>query len=495
MKFLINVPLFAYLILLLTAVLLSRKNAPKTLAGFFLGERKMHPFIVTVSSVVASRGSWLLLGLTTEAYILGLSSVWLIAGFVISELLLFLFLAPVLRHISGKAEEISIAGILGSQAKKESRLFYAVLSVVMILFLMAFIVSQLMGAGKTFYALYGITATNGIIITGMIMLIFIFFGGSRLLGKMDLLHAVLILSALLSLSYILLSRHGGFSGVYHEIISSSPEFFSLKALSAGTLTGFISLGLASAGNPHVLTKYMSINNSGNFRKLAIVQFSLNLLLASSAVFIGIAGRTSFPSADSIPGAIEQNLYFGLGGTLYSPLFLGLILISVFASVMSGAGSQLLVAGSAAISDLYRNIARDGKRFTEMKLVFYSRIAMLTLMYLAILPAIFIDLDYNTITLFALSGLGASFGPAVLARILWKNLTSKAVMAGVFSGAVTVVLCYSIPFLYERVYGIVPGLIASSLSLYLGSLLDQRMISRKYNKKARYQDIIKKGSFE
>ncbi len=495
MKVQILFPFIIYLFLLILIIIFTTRSAKKSVTGFFLGESKINRFVVAISSVISVRSSWLLLGVTSQAYIMGLSAVWLIAGFIISEFLLFIFLGPALRNYSEKNNCITITDVITSRFADRQISLRIVLSLVLLFFLLSFISSQLIGGGRALYAFLGLSATNGIIITGVIVLIFSFIGGFKTLNYSDILQLIIILLVILSIPLIILMRRDGFENLYSEILVTRPDFFDINSISLGTLIGFLSFGLGSTGNPHLLVKYMSIDNSRHFRSAALVNLLTNILIGGGALSVGLLARSYFPGNDSIPGADPQNIFIGLAGVVLTPVLLGLVLSSVFAAIISSAGSQALVSASTSVLDFFEKTLHAGKKFSQARLIFYSRISLVFLVYLAIIGGVFIKMDYSKFVLFAWAGLGASIGPAILFTLFSKNVTGAGILTGIITGAITVIVWKNIPGLSETIYELLPGIILSTISTLIGSSVDKNLIARKYNRKARYDDIKKTGSWD
>jgi sodium/proline symporter len=495
MKVQILIPFFIYLILLIVIIFFTTRKDSHGMSGFFLGDRKINRFAVAISAAVSARGAWLLLCVSTQAYILGLSSVWMVIGFIISEFLLFMFLAPAIGKYSEVHSCLTITDLFTSRFKDGTNYLRIVVSIILLFFSLIYISSQIRGGSIAFYALLGMSNIYGIIITGVIILLFILFGGNKTLVYTDVFHSIIILSMLLCLPIIVLIRMEGFGNFRAEILDISPDFFNFKALTAGTLFGFLSLGLGSAGNPNILLKYMSIKGSGHYPQTAIINSILNIFMAAGAICIGIFARGYFPSSDSIPGADPQNVYIGLAGVILHPLLLGVVFISIFAAVLSSAGSQILVSASTIISDIYEKTLNQGKGISEAKLTFLSRIAIVVLVYIAILMSMLIQMDFYKFILFTSAGLGAAIGPAMILSFQWKGTTNLGIRAGVITGALTVIIWKSLPFLSDKIYELIPGFIFATIAVWLGSRIDKYLITLKFNRKARYEDIKKISNFE
>jgi Na+/proline symporter len=138
--------------------------------------------------------------------------------------------------------------------------------------------------------------------------------------------------------------------------------------------------------------------------------------------------------------------------------------------MSTADSQLLVASSSMVRDIYQKVIRHEQDVEQRKLVLYSRIFVLLLVILAIILA-FLAADWVFwLVLFAWGGLGASFGPTILLSLFWKRTTKWGVLVGLISGTLVTIIWKSTPFLSNLVYELVPAFTISFILTIIVSLV-------------------------
>ena len=70
---------------------------------------------------------------------------------------------------------------------------------------------------------------------------------------------------------------------------------------------------------------------------------------------------------------------------------------------------------------------------------------------------------------AWAGFGAAFGPVILFALRWQRTTRAGALAGMVVGALTVIAWIALG-LSASLYEIVPGFIASSLAIWIVSLM-------------------------
>jgi len=75
-------------------------------------------------------------------------------------------------------------------------------------------------------------------------------------------------------------------------------------------------------------------------------------------------------------------------------------------------------------------------------------------------------------LFAWSGLGAAFGPALVMTLWWKGTTRNGVVAGMIVGFLAVIIWDNSP-LSRHLYSLVPAFVLSAIAVIMVSLLSKR----------------------
>ncbi len=124
--------------------------------------------------------------------------------------------------------------------------------------------------------------------------------------------------------------------------------------------------------------------------------------------------------------------------------------------MSTADSQLLVAASAVVRDVYEKVLHRDEQISQERLVRLSRIAVVVLVGAAAGFGIIADELIFWLVLFAWAGLGAALGPTSLLAIYWKGTTRIGVLAGLVTGTLTVIVWYYTPALKGALYELIPA---------------------------------------
>jgi len=472
-----------YLILIVLIGVLAARFSSKGISNFFIGGRKMSMIVVALSAVVSGRSAWLLLGFTGMAFTMGLSALWAAAGYIIAEFFLFFYYAPRIRRFSENRDCITIPDFFEERFADKTGTIRTVVAVIIIIFMLAYVSAQFVAGGKTFSASFQMSETQGILLTAFIVLFYTVVGGFLAVSVTDTIQGFIMIIALLVLPIIAIMHLGGF-GTFYELASQIPNqsgsFTGAFALSAGALVGFLGIGLGSVGNPHIIARYMSIKNPKRLKMTAMVGTGANILMGLGALVTGMVGRIYFPEVNILPGGDPENLYPTLASEHLHPIMFGVVIASIFAAIMSTADSQLLVAASALVRDIYEKTIYKKKEISQQKLVFISRWFVLLLVLSALLIGLVAEQLVFWLVLFAWAGLGAAFGPTSILALYWKNVTQSGVIAGIITGALTVIIWNRVDFLKDIMYELVPAFIFAFIVTWLVSL---------YTKKAENNDEI------
>ncbi len=473
MSFALLLPFLIYFLLVLLIGLYTTRYSSQGISEYFIGGRKVHKFVVALSAVVSGRSAWLLLGFTGQAYTMGLSAVWAVVGYIVVELLLFLFYAPVIRRFSGQHNCITLPDFFAARFDDKNGHLRVLLVTIIMIFMVTYVAAQLLAGGKAFFAYFEIDMFTGIVLTGVIILLYTIMGGFMAVSLTDVLQAFVMLFALILLPLVGIVKGGGFNAIISGLSDIQPAFFNPVAFGYGSLIGFLGIGLGSPGSPHVIVRYMSIADSSQFRWTAVVGTLWNILLAGGALCIGFLARYYFPELSMLPDADPENAYITLAIKLLPTAVVGIILASIFAAIMSTADSQLLVAASGLVRDIYEKVIRKDVAVSQKRLTFLSRAAVAFLVYIAIMLGLLVKDLVFWFVLFAWAGLGASIGPASLHALFNKRTTKKGVMAGMIAGVLTVIIWKSSHELSKWMYELIPGFLMGFVVTYWVSFWGNR----------------------
>ena len=147
------------------------------------------------------------------------------------------------------------------------------------------------------------------------------------------------------------------------------------------------------------------------------------------------------------------------------------LLGILAAIMSTAAAQMLVASSAFAQDIYRGLLRPQSQGRE--LLWVGRFAVLTIAIVAFLLALDPESTVLDLVAWAWAGFGSAFGPAIVLSLYWPRMTRNGALAGMIVGGVTVILWQQGEGALFDLYEMIPGVVLSSLTIWLVSLFERR----------------------
>lgn len=461
-----------YFILILGLGVYSSYFSSQGISEYFIGGRSMNRFVVALSAVVSGRSSWLVIGFTGLAYTQGFDALWYAVGYTVIEFFLFLYYAPKLRNFSEKHNCITLPDYYAARFEDKKGYLRALIVVIFLTFMVSYVSAQFVAGGKAFASSFGFTQHEGIFISAVIILLYTVLGGFMAVSLTDVLQGIFLVIALIALPLIGIIEQGGWQAVSGQLAAMEGNYLDPFDLSTLGFIGALGLGLGSPGNPHILIRYMSIKDPKQFKWTAVVGTTWNILMAGGALMVGIVGRSFVPEASTLPGGDVEKIYPELGAMLSHPILFGFLLASIFSAIMSTADSQLLVAASSVVRDIYERIIRQGETIPQKKLVIMSRSVVAILVIIAVILSIYAQDLVFWLVLFAWAGLGAAIGSTSILALFWSKTTKTGVIFGLITGTATVIIWNNIPALKDTIYELIPAFILGFLVTIIISLITQ-----------------------
>lgn len=454
-----------YLLILVGIGAYSARFSSQGVGEFFVGGRRINRWVVALSAVVSGRSAWLLLGVTGMAFAQGASAVWAVVGYTVVEAVLFFTLAIRLRRFAEVHDCVTLPDVFAARFGDHDGRLRRVLAIVLIAFMVSYVSAQFAAGGKAIGASFGLGTGTGVVLTAAIVLAYTGVGGFLAVSLTDTLQAGFMLVGLLAVPVLALADAGGWTAVQATLAATDPALLDPFALTLGAGLGLVGIGLGSPGNPHIVVRYMAIQEAGQLRFAGVVGTAWNVVMGIAAVVIGLVGRVFFSDASLLPGADTENLYPVLAQQHLPPLLFGVVVASIFAAIMSTADSQLLVGASAVVRDLLQDRA---KRLSQAALVRASRITVFLLVIAALALGVVAEQLVFWLVLFAWAGLGAAIGPPLVLAFYWRGTTRAGVFAGLITGTTTTVVWYLTPVLKSAVYELIPAFALSLLATVIVS---------------------------
>jgi cation/acetate symporter len=391
-----------------------------------------------------------LLGLSSLVFAKGFDGfIYTISFFVGWPIILFL-LAERLRNL-GRFTFADIASYRLDQSK--IRTFAAMGSLTVVCF---YLIVQMVGAGQLIKLLFGLDYAVAVIIVGVLMVIYVTFGGMIATTWVQIIKAVLLLGGGVLLCLLALSKFGfSLEAMAAKAVTSHKD--GIKLMGPGTLLAdpvsavSLSLGLVfgTAALPHILMRFFTVPNAKEARKSVFVAsgfigffFLVVCVLGLAAISI-VGTDPQFFEGGKVGGKLlgggnmpVMHLAKALGGDL----FLGFLSAVAFATILAVVSGLALAGASAIAHDIYARVIRKGHA-SEVEEMRVSKIASLVLGVVAVVLGIMFE-KQNVAFLVGLTfGIAASANfPVLFLSMYWKGLTTRGALWGGIAGLISAVAC-------------------------------------------------------
>ncbi|MBQ7192788.1 MAG: sodium/proline symporter [Synergistaceae bacterium] len=439
------------------------RDRTQTEKGYFLGDRKMGPWVAALSAGASDMSAWVLMGLPTSIYALGLGQMWIAVGLALGYSLSWIYEAPRLRTFSIEANDsITVPQYLTNRFMSESRILQLISAAVFLIAYTIYSASSIKACGTLFNTVTGMDTTTAMYLSALIVISYTFLGGFSAVSWTDFFQGMLVLCAMfiVPIAAATMIEAGASSTI------DTPNYWNVFSSWQDIVSG-LGWGLGYFGMPHIIIRFMSINSQKELRKSAKIGISWTVAILAMAGFVGVIGRMFVGFDETIKN--NSLVFVVMTRKIFPALVSGVLLSAVLAAAMSTADSQLLAAASAFASDVYRPVIRAGKA-GDKEMLWAGRVVVL----LISLAALYIASSPNAGSIMSLVSnawgvFGAAFGPAIMLSLFWKRFTFAGAACGIFTGAV-VDIAWLMYMADTEVYEIIPGFFAGLVAAVLVSLV-------------------------
>lgn len=473
MEFGTLVSLALYFIVMLGIGVYAFKKSTDDVSGFMLGGRSLSPSVAALSAGASDMSGWMLMGLPGAMYITGMSSLWIAIGLVIGAFLNYLIVAPRLRTYTEVASDsITLPDFFENRFDDKSHMLRVVSSVVIVVFFTLYTSSGIVAGGKLFESSFGLNYELGLYVTAGVVVAYTFFGGFLAVSLTDFVQGCIMFVALVLVPVVTINEVGGITEVTSIVSQIDPELLNLfNGVSLISIISAMAWGLGYFGQPHIIVRFMAIRSVKDMPTARRIGMSWMIVAIIGAMATGFAG-IAYVAKSGMQLDDAETIFIVLSQILFNPLVAGFLLAAILAAIMSTISSQLLVTSSSLTEDFYKTFLH--KEASDKQQVFVGRISVC----LVALVAVYFAYDRNSTILTLVSnawaGFGAAFGPVIIGSLYWKKMTRNGALAGMITGAATVLLWIYLPFtingqsLSSLMYEIVPGFILCTLVIYIVS---------------------------
>lgn len=487
----IMLTIVVYLVgMLFVGIYYTKKN--NSVSDFYLGGRTLGPLVTAMSAEASDMSGYLLMGLPGLAYLSGAADVgWTVIGLAVGTYLNWLFTSRRLRRYTQIVDAITLPEFFSKRFHDKRNILSLISAVVIIIFFIPYTASGFAACGKLFASLFGVNYVGAMIISAIVIVGYTAAGGFLAASITDFIQSIIMTIAIFAILIFAGVQAGGANAVI-ENVKSMAGFLSLTSthsVDTGTSAPYgllqiittLSWGLGYFGMPHILLRFMAINDEKNLKLSRRVASIWVVIAMAVAVCIGISGRalSNLGIIDTLTGSATETVIISLSHFLsqygvFAAILAGIVLSGILASTMSTADSQLLAAASSVSENIMQEKMK--LKLTEKQSMIAARLTVIIIAILGVIIARNPDSSVFGIVSFAWAGFGASFGPIVICSLFWKRTTLSGAVYGMAAGGIMVfVWKYLIKPLggIFGVYELLPAFIVSIAVIVIVSLLSKK----------------------
>lgn len=320
-----------------------------------------------------------------------------------------------------------------------------------------YMIAQMVGAGALVSLLLkdsGISFRAAVIMVGLLMIIYVVFGGMLATTWVQIIKAVLLISGTILLSFLVLKHFGYSLGnffdavtnvTYHDATGKSitQNFLSpgLKYKPPYGALDLISLGLAlifgTAGLPHILIRFYTVPDAKTARISVVWAMAIIGVFYILTTFLGF-GAATIVGRDVIAKNGGTNMSAPLlAQALAGDIFFAFISAIAFATILAVVAGLTISASSSFAHDFWVNVVKHGKETTGREEVRVAQITAFVVGGISMAIAILLGPTANVAFLVALAfAVAASANlPVILLSLFWKRFNTTGAVAGLATGLV------------------------------------------------------------
>ncbi|MCR5250697.1 MAG: sodium/proline symporter PutP [Lachnospiraceae bacterium] len=448
----------------------SKKN--ENSEDYFLGGRNLGGFVAALSAQASDMSGWLLMGLPGAIFITGISGDgWVALGLLVGTILNWLIVAsPLRRYTILAGNSVTLPMFFEHRYGDKKKILMTVSSLIIAFFFIIYTASALAAGGKLFASVFHLNYTVALTIGAIVILAYTFLGGFKAVCTTDFIQGTLMIIGLLAVPIVALviMQNNGLTiaqGLADNGVTDVKAFTDLfHGTTATSIISGMAWGLGYFGMPHILVRFMAVKDEKEMGKSKVVAITWVTLSLVFACVIGVVGR-AFMEYGRIEEAGTERIFIEMiqkvfVEDIHASFIAGIFLCGILAAIMSTADSQLLVSASAIAEDIYKGVIK--KDADDKKVLTLSRVAIIVIAVVAYVIALDPDSSVMTLVSDAWAGLGAAFGPLVLMSLFWKRTNLPGAVAGLVSGALTVIVWDYIPLAGGATLGSATGLYSLAL---------------------------------
>jgi SSS family transporter len=452
--------LLLFLAIGLASVAKSRKSAE----DYLVAGKAIPAWLAGLSAVATNNSGFMFIGMIGLTYATGLSSIWLMVGWIVGDLMVSLLTLKPLHAVSRSARVHSYGGLLAHWHGDDNHALRRLIGLLTVFFLTLYAAAQLKAGSKATSVLLEWEPSWGILISATIVLLYSAAGGLRASIWTDAAQSLIMLIGMGMLVIGGIKLAGGWVPALEKmraIDNNYLEWFPDTDLPGIVLfiLGWLFGGIAVVGQPHIVIRFISLDEESHINRMRLYYYGWFTLFYGATILVGLLSRIAFPDS----AGFDTELALPTMAQLVLPeVLVGLILAALFAATLSTADSLILSCSASVTRDF---VQHEGK----MHALWVAKLTTATVLGIAVFIALTGAESVFALVLDAWGLLGSAFAPLVIVHAMGNRVVQPVAIGMIVSGVVAF-LAWQQSGLGATLYSVAPGIIAGLIAYIVGRLL-------------------------
>ena len=439
---------------------------------YFIGNRDLGGFVLAMTTVATYSSVSSFVGGPGVAWNVGFGWVYMAVVQVTAVFLVLGIFGKRVALLARKFDAVTVVDII--RRRYDSDLLAEISAFIIVLFFCATMVAQFVGGAKLFEAVTGYSYVTGLILFGLMVVVYTTIGGFRAVAVTDTCCALMMMFGIVMLVYFVLQTGGGYDNIVASIEARHPEM--LEPLSGGKmpyglyLTQWILVGICTIALPQSVVRGLAFKDNKSLVRAMLIGTFVVGFMNIGVNLTGILGQGVL-TGDLAQYGGSDNIIPRIVVTAMPPALASIAIIGPLAASISTISSLLLVGSSAIIKDVYlHRQQRSGKAPSDKRLRFLSMLATAILGAIVFVIALTPPSLIWLINMFAFGGLETAFFWTLLLGLYWPKANKMGAMLSMTGGTLIYCLTQGLGFKIMGLHQITIGITVSLLLFLLGSYL-------------------------
>ena len=474
-------PVFGFMIsMLAVSVILRKANTKKESQGFikeyFIGSRSLGGFVLAMTTVATYSSVSSFVGGPGQAWSVGFGWVYMSVVQVTALFLVLGVLGKKMAIVARKIDAVTVIDVI--RHRYQSDAIAVISAVIIVLFFSATMVAQFVGGAKLFEAVTGYSYVTGLVVFGLVVVLYTTVGGFRGVAITDTLCSVVMLIGMFLLLGGVLKQGGGYANIMEHIAVNKPEM--LDPFSGGNmpLTLYISqwllVGIFTIALPQSVVRNLSYKDTKSLHRAIIIGTVVVGAMNIGMNFIGVISQGILPeSLETYGNSVDNIIPLAIARSL-PPFLAGITIIGPIAASISTISSLLLSATSSIIKDVYLyEREKRGNAVPESRAKSLSQLCNLILGLAIFAISVNPPSVIWKINMFAFGGLESAFVWVFLLGLFWKKANKTGAVCSMVSGTVVYCVCMLLGIKVAGIHQILIGVTVALAGMVIGSRLGKK----------------------